>query len=147
MKLARRLILDTNVVSEPTRVAPDPRVAAWFDAQVPGTLYLTATVVCEIAEGIECLPTGSRRRNFERWLRRLIEAGFADRILSLDHKAALIFGRLVAQARAMGRRPQTADAQIAAVAEREGMVIATRDISDFEPFGVPLINPWTGFTS
>lgn len=144
MKLPQRVILDTNVISEPTRLAPDPRVEAWFDDQARGYLFLTATVVCEISEGIEVLPKGARRRSFERWLRRLIEVDFAQRILHLDHDAALIFGRLVAHARAMGRRPQVADTQIAAVAEREGMAIATRDVSDFAVFGVPLIDPWQG---
>jgi predicted nucleic acid-binding protein len=62
----------------------------------------------------------------------------------VDIEAALILGRLVSHASAQGRRPDMADAQIAAVAARERMAVATRDVTDFEPFAVPLVNPWRG---
>jgi len=137
----RGIILDTNVVSEPRRPAPDPKVEAWFAAQGSEQLYLTTTVIGELAVGIERLPPGRRRADFRRWLDALIFEDFAGRILVLDVEAALIYGQLVAEALARGRPPTVGDAQIAAVARRHGMAVASRDLKDFETLEVPVITP------
>jgi hypothetical protein len=136
------IILDTNAVSEPTRQQPDQRVCAWFEIHRGTNLYLTSTVIAEVAQGIERLPAGRRRRELERWLDTLIGDAFAGRILVFDVEAALIYGKLVANALAQGRTPKMGDAQIAAVAWREGMAVATRDVADFENLQVPVVNPW-----
>ena len=108
------IILDTNVVSEPERPAPDPKVRSWFAAQDVDRLYLTTTVLAELAVGIERLPPGRRRTDFRRWLEALVRENFAGRILVFDVTAALIYGKLVAAALARGRPPTVGDAQIAA---------------------------------
>ena len=59
-----------------------------------------------------------------------------------DVEAALIYGKLVANALAQGRTPTVADAQIAAVAWRDGMAVATRNVADFKALQVPVIDPW-----
>src|SRR5919106_4107767 len=128
----RGIILDTNVVSEPKRAAPDPKVAAWFAAQDPERLYLTTTVICELAVGVERMPAGRRRGDFRGWLDALIAEDFAGRILMLDVEAALIYGKMVAEARARGRPPTVGDAQIAAVARRHRTAVASRDVGGFE---------------
>jgi toxin FitB len=138
------IILDTNVVSEPIRTLPDARVQIWFEAQRGDHLYLTSTVVAELAQGIERLPAGRRRRGLERWLLSLIGDAFVGRILVFDIEAALIYGKLVADALARGQTPKMGDAQIAAVARREGMTVATRDVADFEALQIPVVNPWEG---
>jgi predicted nucleic acid-binding protein len=136
------IIVDTNVVSEPRRWQPDANVAAWLAAQDPERLFLTATVVGELAFGVATLPHGRRRSAFELWLRDLVRERFAGRILAYDADAALIYGGIVAAARAQGREPKIGDAQVAAVARREGMAVATRNIGDFELLGVEIIDPW-----
>jgi predicted nucleic acid-binding protein len=136
------IILDTNVISEPRRRAPDAKVQAWFAAQSPEGLYLTTTVIGELALGIERLAAGRRRTNLRRWLEALIAEDFAGRILTFDVEAALIYGKLVAGALARGRPPTVGDAQIAAVAQRNRMAVASRDIGDFEALEVPVVNPW-----
>ena len=126
------IVLDTNVVSEPKRPRPDP-----------DRLFLTTTVICELAEGIERMLAGRRRRDFEGWLDGLVAEDFRERVLVLDVAAARLFGRLAASAYAQGRPPRMGDAQIAAVAVRDNnMAVATRDVADFEPFGVLLVDPW-----
>jgi toxin FitB len=136
------IILDTNVVSEPKRRLPAARVQMWFEAQRGDDLYLTSTVIGELAQGIERLPAGGRRSDLERWLDTLIADAFAGRILVFDVEAALIYGKLVAHALAQGRIPQVADAQIAAIAWREGMAVATRNVADFRVLQVPVVSPW-----
>jgi predicted nucleic acid-binding protein len=140
----RGIILDTNVVSEPRRPAPDPRVRSWFEAQDVDRLYLTTTVIGELAVGIERLPSGRRRGDFRSWLDGLISEDFAGRILVFDVAAALIYGKLVAAALARGRPPTVGDAQIAAVAQRDGMAVASRDIRGFDSLDVSIIDPWQG---
>lgn len=138
------IVLDANVVSEPKRPRPDPAVRAWFARQDPDRLYLTTTVVGELAAGIGRMPRGRRRLDFEAWLKGLIDEDFAGRIFDFDMETAFAFGRLVANALAQGRPPQMGDAQIAAAATVHGMAVATRDVADFAAFAVPVIDPWAG---
>lgn len=137
------VLLDTNVVSDPTRPQPSPVVAAWIRHQDPDNLYLSTPVICELSDGIERMPAGRGRRRLESWLERLIEVDFRGRVLELDIAAARLYGRLTAAAWAQGRPPRTTDAQIAAIAARHGLTVATRDVGDFAAFGVRLIDPWS----
>ena len=50
------ILLDTNVVSEPLRPVPDPRVIEWIDAQPLETLFLSAITVAELRAGVALLP-------------------------------------------------------------------------------------------
>jgi toxin FitB len=138
------VVLDTNVVSEPRRPRPDSKVLAWLADQAPKSLFLTATVVGELGVGVMTLPGGRRRSSMEAWLAGLLEKQFAGRVLPYDVEAALAFASLVAVARARGREPKLSDAQIAAVAQVNDMGVATRNVADFEPLGVAVINPWEG---
>jgi toxin FitB len=136
------IILDTCLVSEPKRARPDECVRAWFEAQDPYRLYLTTTIIGELADGIARLPTGKRRRDYSAWLEGLIEADFVGRLLPFDVDAALRYGELVARAYAKGRPPHVVDAQIAAVAQQRDMAVATHNVADFAMFDVAVINPW-----
>ena len=139
----RGIVLDTNVISETRQPRPDLAVQAWFERQDAGTLYLTTTIVCELAEGIERLPIGRQRRGLEEWLDSLLAEDFRGRVLELDVPSARLFGKLAATAYAQGRPPQVGDVQIAAVAARNGFAVATRDLGDFAAFGLPLVDPWS----
>lgn len=136
------IVLDTNVVCEPKRVRPDDNVVAWFERQTVDDLHLTSTVVGEIAFGIEIMPPGRRRVGFETWLLETVLKTFQGRILPFEEADALLYGRLMATARERGRPARVGDAEIAAVALRRGMTIATRNVAHFAVFAVPLVNPW-----
>jgi toxin FitB len=137
-----KLVLDTNVLSELSRKQPDQAVVGWLLRQELATIYLTSTVLGEISAGVETLPAGRRKETHQLWLKNLADVQFAGRILPYDLEAARLYGKLVARSYARGRPPGVADTQIAAVAALHGMTVATRDVSGFEPFGVPLVNPW-----
>jgi toxin FitB len=137
-----RDILDTDVVSEPRRPSPDPKVRAWFETEDVEQLYLTTTVIGELAVGIERMPAGRRRADFRCWLDALITDDFSGRILTFDTEAALIYGKVVANALERGRSPTVGNAQIDAVARRDRMIVASRDVGDFETLDVPMIDPW-----
>jgi predicted nucleic acid-binding protein len=138
------IILDTCLVSEPKRPRPNASVRVWFERQDPYHLYLTTMIVGELADGVARMPAGRGRSDHQAWLGALIDTEFAGRIFAFEIPTALLYGELVAGALAQGRPPQVADAQIAAVARERGMAVATRNVADFEAFGITIINPWQG---
>jgi predicted nucleic acid-binding protein len=115
---------------------------AWLASQDLEALYLTATVVGELAHGIAILPRGRRRDRFEAWLLELVHERFAGRVLPFDGEAGLLFGQILAAARASGRPVDAGDAQIAAVAQLRALTVATRKVADFQNLGVAVVNPW-----
>jgi predicted nucleic acid-binding protein len=135
------IVLDTNVISEMTKPAPSPAVAAWLNAQRDDTLYLTAITIAEIGFGIACLPDGKRKAALAEALARTEEL-FAARILPLDRAAARSYAELAASARSAGKGFPTPDGYIAAVAASHGYAVATRDAAPYEAGGLPVINPW-----
>lgn len=138
------ILLDTNVVSEPLKAAPEPQVLVWLDAQSVETLYLSAISLAELRFGIAALPAGQRRDGLLTSLEQRVLPLFAGRILPFDELAALAYAELRARARAAGRAIATTDdGWIAAIAAAHGLQVATRDVSPFEAAGVPVINPWT----
>ncbi len=136
------IVLDTNVVSEPTRLRPDPIVMHWLDRQARETLYLTSTSLAELLVGVETMPVGRRRQGLAADLNSLLERFFGPRILPFEQQAAVVYAQLVSRARANGHVRSVADAQIAAIAEVHGFLLATRDVAPFAAAGVRLINPW-----
>jgi len=136
------ILLDTNVISEPIRPAPEPRVAEWLNAQPLETLFLSAITVAELRAGIAVLPNGKRRKALQEYTERQVLPAFVGRVLSFDLACTPVYAELVAKARAAGRSLSTADAYIAAIAANNGFIIATRDTQPFEAVGVAVVDPW-----
>lgn len=136
------ILLDTNVVSEPLRPAPDARVVAWIDAQPLETLFLSAITVAELRAGVALLPAGKRRAGLHDSLETRVLPLFAGRVLPFDLGCSPAYAALVAQARAAGLAIASADGYIAAIAATNGLAVATCDTGPFEAAGVTVINPW-----
>jgi len=136
------ILLNTNLVSEPLRVAPDARVIAWIDAQPLETLFLSAITVAELRAGVALLPVGKRQAALHDSLETRVLPLFAGRVLPFDLACTPAYATLMARARAAGRAVATADACIAAIAAVNGLTVATRDTGPFEAAGVAVINPW-----
>lgn len=135
------IVLDTNVISEMTRRAPSPTVAAWLDAQASDGVFITAITVAEIGFGIAILPVGRRRQELEGALARTVDL-FEGRILPFEERAAQSYAELAALARSEGKGFPTPDGYIAAIAASQGFAVATRDAGPFLAGGVEVINPW-----
>ena len=131
-------LLDTNVVSELRKRKPNKGVVAWVQAAPEESLYVSAVTVGEIQAGIEITrkQDAVKAKEIELWLDG-VEQSYG--VLSAD---AAIFRRW---AQLMHRRPDhhLEDALIAATALVRGLTVVSRNVNDFEPFGAPLINPFT----
>lgn len=136
------ILLDTNVVSEPLRQVPEPRVVAWIDAQPLETLYLSTITVAELRAGVALLPARKRRARLHETLEKQVLPNFAGRVLPFDIACTNAYAALLAKARSAGVAVETADACIAAVAGANGFIVATRDTAPFVAAGLTVVNPW-----
>jgi predicted nucleic acid-binding protein len=135
------IILDTNVVSEPSKLRANLNVLAWFDRQEPPTLFLTAISLAELKAGVAFLPQGKRKENLQHILDGALRK-FVTPILAFDREAAMAYAVVVAHSRARRYTLPVADGQIAAIAKVHGFAVATRDVAPFVAAGVDVINPW-----
>jgi predicted nucleic acid-binding protein len=132
------VLFDTNVVGELVRVRPDAAVVAFVRAQ--SDPFISVVTVHELTYGAE-RAAAARRVKLLAWIAAL-RSQFAGRIVAVNEDIAAEAGRLRAAAEAQGRPTEAVDALIAACALAHGAAVATRNASDFEPMGVPVINPW-----
>lgn len=136
------IILDTNVISEPLRQAPNAGVITWLDSQAADTLFLTTVTVAEVRYGIAALPAGRRRDHLHTRFEQDVFPLFARRVLAFDEAATVAYAALRSEARRQGRALGDFDALIGAIARAQGFTVATRDTAPFEAAGVPVINPF-----
>jgi len=134
------IFLDTNVISELMRKAPDPGVVAWLERH-DAELALSTIVIGEIAFGIEKIEPEQRARRLTSDFNEL-RGRFADRIFAFTEPAALVYGALMGERKRGGRPMPMADAMIAAIARTHGAGLATRNLADFDGSGLELISPW-----
>ena len=137
------ILLDTNVVSELMKSAPEPAVMIWIDAIPGAAVFVSAITQAEILYGIALLPRGKRREGLTQATHIAFETYFRGRILPFESEAAEAFAALAASRRQAGRPIAQADAQIAAIARSRGAALATRNMPDFEGCGVDIVNPWS----
>lgn len=132
-------LLDTNVISELRRSRPHGAVVAWLEAQHDDSLHISAVTLGEIQAGIELTrpQDPGRAAEIDAWADEVAEVW---NILPIDGATYRLWAKL------MHRRPDHLyeDALIAATARIHGLTVVTRNISDFEDFDVPLLNPFDG---
>lgn len=136
------ILLDTNVVSELMLSRPNPSVLGWLNGAETQELYVSSVSVAEIYFGLELLPTGARRDDLLDRFGRLMATAFDQRVLDFDGDAARVYGRIAARRRNQGRPLSMADGQIAATARSHSLVLATRNVRDFEGCDVDILNPF-----
>jgi predicted nucleic acid-binding protein len=137
-----RYLLDTNVLSEPAKPRPDPGVVGWLEGRSPLDLAISVLTLGEIEKGIRLLPPGSRRERLADWLAADLPRQFLGRVLPIDERVALAWGRLAAEARRGGRDLPVVDGLLLATADAYGLVFVTRNERDCAERGVPIHNPW-----
>ncbi len=136
------ILLDTNVVSELIKRHVHHAVATFISSTSIGDLFLPSIVVAEIRFGMGRLPAGRRRSEIEGDFDTFLRAGFASRILPFDASCAAGYATARLTREQAGRPVQVLDALIGGLALVHGATLATRNIADFDGYGLSLVNPW-----
>lgn len=136
------IVLDTNVLSEALRPAPDHQAMDWFARQPRATLFTTTITRGELLYGALLLPQGKRRRFLLAAVQAIMDIDMAGKVLDFDSAAADAYAQIAAARRQSGRPISQFDAMIAAMARSRGPRLATRNVRDFADCGVTLIDPW-----
>lgn len=136
-----RYLLDTNIISNVVKPQPSEALIAWWARQRDADLFIASLTVAEIRRGILEKPRGRKRDALEAWFGgpEGPQALFAGRVLAFDDKAGLIWARLMAEGKAMGRPRSGLDMIIAAVAGANDCVVVTENEKDF--VGIEILNP------
>jgi len=135
-------LLDTNVVSEMRKTKTgkaDANVRNWAECVSALSLFLSAITILELETGILLIERrdSSQGAALRSWLDLQVLPAFSGRILAVDTVVALRCARLHVPDPRSDR-----DALIAATALVHGLIIVTRNVADFAPTGVPILNPW-----
>jgi predicted nucleic acid-binding protein len=136
-------LLDTNVVSEWVKPQPNPSVVAWLADVDEDRTFISVITLAELRSGIAALAPGRRRDRLESWLAHDLPTRFEGRVLLVDAAVADGWGRITASAKTIGRSIHAMDAFLAATAHVHQLTLVTRNVSDFEDAGTPVLCPWS----
>lgn len=137
-----RLLLDTNVLSEVTKPRPEGRVLEWLNELDEDRSFISVVSIAEIRRGVVLMDSGRKRDALDEWLTSDLPHRFEHRVLPVEERVALAWGDLMGDAKWNGRGLSSMDGLIAATAIAHDLALATRNIKDFEGFGIHLIDPW-----
>jgi predicted nucleic acid-binding protein len=131
-------LLDTNVISEVRKPKPHGAVLEWIASVGPDGLFVPSIVLFELQAGVELTrwQNPEKAQEIELWIDSLCRL---DKILPLDARSFRLCAKLVD-----GRSLDLlADAMVASIAMVHGLTVATRNIGDYSPFDVPVVNPFS----
>lgn len=133
-----KFLVDANVLSEPTRLAPSANVIDWLKRN-ERDITVDPIILGEIRFGILQLPKGKQRSKLEAWF----DVGVQSiQCLSWDAQTGLRWAELVARLRATGLAMPIKDSLIAATALTHGLTMVTRNRADFQKAGIRIIDPF-----
>jgi predicted nucleic acid-binding protein len=135
-------LLDTNVVSELRKVRTgkaNANVANWADTVDASHMFVSVITLQELEVGVLRSERKDPRKGavLRRWLNEHVLPAFSERVLPVDTHVALRSAALHVPTPRPAR-----DALIAATALVHGMPVVTRNVSDFAPCGVDVVDPW-----
>ena len=134
-----RYLVDANVLSEPTKAAPDAAAVEWLRGH-EDDLVVDSIVLGELCIGIERLPHGGKRARLQEWFDRLADSVDC---LAWDLPVGRRWARLVVDLQRKGQPVPLLDGMIAATALVHDLTVATRNTRDFRKTGVRVVDPFT----
>jgi toxin FitB len=139
-----RYLLDTCVISEPTKKRPAGKVLTWLDVQEEMSLFLSVLTLGELHKGISKLPRSRRRSQLQQWVAQDLPRRFTGRILPVDQEVATRWGIMTGEAERAGHPIPVLDGLLAATAAVAGLTLATRNTPHMQHTGAVVFDPWTG---
>jgi predicted nucleic acid-binding protein len=124
-------LVDGNILSGPTKPAPDPKVVEWLIAN-EGDFVVDSIILGELLVGILMLPAGRKRARLEQWLEALVQTIDC---VPWDAAVSRRWARLVVDLRKRRHKLPLLDGMIAAMALERGLTIVTRNPAIFEKLG------------
>jgi toxin FitB len=134
-------LLDTCVISESTKLVPSGKVLHWLDAQNEQELFISAITLAELWKGIAVLAKSKRRQKLEEFFKETVET-FTGRIIPVEQQVAVAWGNILTEMQKHGTPIPIIDGFLVATALAHELTFVTRNVSDFERTGVPIVNPW-----
>ena len=131
-------LVDANVLSEPTKPAPNNKVIDWLTAN-EGNLVVDSSIVGELCVGILALPRGRKRTQLEQWFGDVVQTIDC---LPWDATISRRWAKLVVDLKQKGDKLPLLDSMIAATALQHDLTVATRNTRDFNKTGVQVLNPF-----
>ncbi len=135
-------LLDTCVLSELQKRAPDQWVAAWFDAEDEAMMFASVLTIGELRKGAVRVGPGTTQARLQAWIEGSLMPSFGGRLLSVSLDVANTWGAICGRAEANGEPLPVLDSLIAATAIANDLVVVTRNVRDFERSGAVVLNPW-----
>jgi len=121
-------LLDTNIVSEPLKPAPDSHVLERLH-RYDGMMAIPSVVWHELLFGVNRLPLGARRRRLQAYLLEVVAPNLP--VLAYDDHAAWLHASFRADLEAEGKARGFADGLVAATALANNLILVTRNTQDF----------------
>jgi len=139
--MTNRYILDTNVVSELCKKKPNKGVVDFVSGL--DSFWLSVITIHELMYGIELLPIGDRRTRLLATVQEFTDS-YSAQLIDVDYGVACLAGEYRARCRLAGITLHFADSLIAASSgKHSGLIVATRNVDDFENCPVVLHNPFS----
>ena len=131
-------LVDVNVLSEPTRAAPNPKVVDWLAAH-ERDIVVDAVILGELRIGILALPAGRKRARLEAWFEAVAKTIDC---LAWDSAISMRWADFVVEQRKKGHTLPVLDSMIAATALVHGLIVATHNVRDFQVAGIQVVDPF-----
>ncbi len=135
-------LIDTNVISEAAKPHPNPQVMTFLRETGEDSLFISVITLGELRQGVALKPDSKAKSALDAWLRLDLVDRFSGRIIDITAPVANVWGELMAEAKRRGIGLHAIDGFLAATARVHNQTLVTRNIKDFEAFGLPLLNPW-----